>query len=129
MTGSTSQKTGFTEKEILKQLDLAFQGTPNEYYPIGKQGDIKYNFFFDLEHGYFYTAGNRIHLYADANRWAIVFEKVGFSDGSAELELTFFGNCLINQRKAGSHGQYLSNSSFFKIIKNPNYSYCLFHSK
>src|SRR5689334_12802499 len=86
----------FTENEILHQLDLAFNGTPNEYYPEGQPGDIKYNFFLDLEHGYCETAGNRIHLYADSTRWAIVFEKSGYQNrgGSAEIELNYVGNCI-----------------------------------
>jgi hypothetical protein len=34
---------------------------PRHYYPAGEKGDIQYHFWFDLEHGYFATAGSRIH--------------------------------------------------------------------
>ncbi|RZJ46331.1 MAG: hypothetical protein EOO44_22835 [Flavobacterium sp.] len=79
----------FNETEILEQLDLAFNGIPSKYYPTGQPGDIKYNFFLDLEHGYCETAGSRIHLYADSARWIIVFEKSGYQNRgtSAEIEL------------------------------------------
>ncbi|MET0638054.1 MAG: hypothetical protein ABWZ25_18635 [Chitinophagaceae bacterium] len=72
----------------------------------------------DFEHPYLYTAGSRITLFADSTRWAIVFEKVGYGEG-AELELTFFGNCLVNQPKQGLNGQYLGNCSYFQLI-TPN---------
>jgi hypothetical protein len=88
----------FTENEILNQLDLAFKGIPSEYYPEGRPQDIKYNFFLDLEHGYCETAGNRIHLYGDSTRWAIVFEKSGYQNRgtSAEIQLDYVGNCITS---------------------------------
>jgi len=83
----------FTETEILDQLNLAFKG---QYSPAATPKDIKYNFFLDLEHGYFETAGNRIHLFADSSRWAIIFEKNGYQNRgfSATIELYYFGNCI-----------------------------------
>lgn len=86
----------FTEKEILEEFDYAFYDKAGKYFPKGKQGDIKYNFFFDLEHGYFLTAGNRIHLYSDDKRWAVVFEKNGYSSKAFSflIELNYFGNCV-----------------------------------
>jgi hypothetical protein len=69
MTNDIPAKASFTEKEILNQLDLAFQGIPSEFYPAEKEENIKYNFFLDLEHGCFSTAGNRIHLYAERNSY------------------------------------------------------------
>ena len=80
-------KMGFTETEKLEQLDLAFNGVPSKYYPAGRNEDIKYNFFLDLEHGYCETAGNRIHLYADSTRWAIVFEKSGYQNRGTSAEI------------------------------------------
>jgi len=114
----------FTESEILHQLDLAFNGTPSEYYPEGRSGDIKYNFFLDLEHGYCETAGNRIHLYADSTRWAIVFEKSGFQNrgGSAEIELDYVGNCIDYPIDKYPERNYITNSSRVILIDPKEFS-------
>jgi len=86
-----NRKMEFTENEILEKVDLVFKGIPTDDYPQGNKEDIKYNFFLDLEHGYCVTAGNKIHLYADKNRWAIVFEKCGYQNrgDDAEIELQY----------------------------------------
>jgi hypothetical protein len=89
----------YTKEDILKDLE--------DLHP--------YKQLPDFEHPYLHTAGNRITLFADSTRWAIVFEKTGYGEG-AELELTYFGNCLISQSKQGLYGQYLSNSSYFSLI-------------
>ncbi|MBK9449871.1 MAG: hypothetical protein IPN95_10820 [Bacteroidetes bacterium] len=81
------KEMAFDEKEILGELDLAFNGTPSKYFPAGQPEDIKYNFFLDLEHGYCETAGNRIHLYADSTRWVIVFEKSGYQNRGTSAEI------------------------------------------
>jgi Homeodomain-like domain len=54
--------------------------------------------FVDLEHPYFYTANSRLTLYADETRWAMVFEKSGYTPRGfrIELQLNYFGNCLEN---------------------------------
>src|SRR6478672_9389427 len=66
-------------------------------------------------------AGSRITLFADSTRWAIVFETIEpGQDG--ELILYHFGNCLINQKKEGLYGQYLSNTSFFRLITPEDYA-------
>ena len=77
-----------------------------------------YNFFLDLEAGYFYTAGSRINLYADKSRWAIVFEKSGFGNrsGRAEIVLNYFGNCLLNLDRAGYEDKYICNSKWLTLI-------------
>jgi len=92
----------YTKADILKALD---------------DEDV-YNFFLDLEHGYFYTAGSRINLYSDESRWAIVFEKSGFGNrsGRAEIELNYFGNCLLNLDKAGYEDAYTCNSKYLTLI-------------
>lgn len=66
------------------------------------------NLFMNLEHGYFYTATSQINLYADSNRWAIVFEKSGYHNRKmvSEIELTYYGNCLINLPKDNEGNQY-----------------------
>jgi hypothetical protein len=113
----------FTEEEILKQLDLAFQGIPNEYYPEGRPDDIKYNFPLDLEHGYCVTAGSKIHLYADKTRWAIVCEKSGYQNrgGDAEIELDYFGNCVSYAVDKYPERNYISNASNIVLISGEEY--------
>lgn len=108
----------YNENDILEQLDLAFNETPSKYYPTGRPEDIKYNFFLDLEHGYFETAGNRIHLYADSTRWVVVFEKSGYQNRktSAEIELNYVGNCIDYQVDKYPERNYITNSSTITII-------------
>jgi hypothetical protein len=86
----------FTEEDVFEELDQAFNDKPSKYFPAGKPGDTRYNFFLDLEHGYCETAGNKIHLYADSTRWAVVFEKSGYNNrGScAEIQIDYVGNCI-----------------------------------
>jgi hypothetical protein len=92
----------YTTQEILNDLD----------------SNVIYEFFLDLEHGYFFTAGSRINLFADNERWAIVFEKSGYGNrsGRAEIELNYFGNCLINKPGAGLNNQFISNTNFVTLI-------------
>jgi hypothetical protein len=108
----------FTETEILEQLDLAFNGTPSKYYPVGRPEDIKYNFFLDLEHGYCETAGSRIHLYADSTRRIIVFEKSGYQNRgtSAEIELNYIGNCIDYPVDKYPERNFITNSSRIILI-------------
>ncbi|UOU97057.1 hypothetical protein MUU74_11180 [Chryseobacterium daecheongense] len=114
----------YTESEILKQLDLAFKGEPSKYYPEVRSQDIRYNFFLDLEHGYFETAGNRIHLYANENQWAVVFEKSGYQNRStkAEIELDYIGNCVkyIVDKYPGRN--YISNASNIVLVDSDEYA-------
>lgn len=108
----------FNETEILEQLDLAFNGEPNKYYPSGRPEDIKYNFFLDLEHGYFETAGNRIHLYADSTRWIVAFEKSGYQNRgtSAEIELVYIGNCVDYPINKHPDRNYITNANNIILI-------------
>src|SRR5690606_12484622 len=108
----------FDEKEILKQLDQAFKGTPNEHFPKGRPEDVTYNFFPDLEHGYFVTAGSRIHLYADSTRWAIVFEKSGYENRGfcGGIDLNYFGNCIDYPIDVFPERNYISNTSSIVLI-------------
>ena len=113
----------FTEDDILNQLDLAFKGIPNEYYPIGNAGDIKYNFILDLEHGYCETASSKIHLYADTNRWAIICEKAGYQNrgGDAEIELYYFGNCINYPIAKYPERNYITNVNRIILISGEEY--------
>jgi hypothetical protein len=112
------QPNMFTEHEILEQLDLAFNGTPSEYYPAVRPQDIKYNFFLDLEHGYCEIAGSRIHLYADSERWVIVFEKSGYQNRrtSAEIDLSYIGNCIRYPVDKYPERDYITNSARVILI-------------
>ena len=108
----------YCESEILEQLDLAFNELPSKYYPSARPQDVKYAFFLDLEHGYFATAGSRIHLYADTVRWAIVFEKNGyFNRGtSAEIELVYIGNCIDYPVQKDEERNYITNTESIVLI-------------
>lgn len=113
----------FTENDILRKLDLAFFGTPSDDYPIGNEGDIKYNFFLDLEHGYCESAGNKIHLYADQDRWAIVFEKCGYQNRGdrSEIELNYVGNCINYPIDSYPERNYITNSNNISLITSEEY--------
>jgi hypothetical protein len=92
----------YSKEDILKELE----------------DNSPYKFFLDLEHGYFYTAGSRITLLGDNERWAIVFEKTGFANrsGHAEIELNYYGNCLINLEIAGFEDQFICNAKYLILI-------------
>lgn len=96
----------YSPKDILEYLEGYDQET--------------YHFIIDLEHPYFFTAGSRLTLYADETRWAIVFEKSGYSTGSgaAEIEFTYFGNCLENLKSEIPGNETTSNRSTEWIINN-----------
>ncbi len=113
-----NKKMTFTQQEILEELDLAFQDKQGAYFPLKKDEEIIYNFFPDLEHGYFFTAGSKIHLYADSSRWAIVFEKSGYSNRgyAARIELDYFGNCINYIKEVSGKWEYISNSQILTLI-------------
>ena len=95
-----------TKEEILNELERYDQAT--------------YHFFIDLEHPYFHTASSKLILFADKERWVIVFEKSGYANRGyrAEIELTYFGNCLINMQAEGSEEGLTSNSKTVVLIDN-----------
>ena len=113
----------FRESDILHKLDQAFNGIPFDDYPEGNLKDIKYTFFLDLEHGYCYTAGSKIHLYADARRWAIVFEKCGYQNraSAATIELTYIGNCVNYPIDIYPERSYISNVNSITLIEAEEY--------
>jgi hypothetical protein len=96
--------TSFTQKDILDYLEATDQET--------------YHFTIDFEHPYFHTAGSRLTLYADDKRWAIVFEKSGYSNSGyrGEIELTYFGNCLKDLQSQGSPEGFTSNMDGVVVI-------------
>jgi hypothetical protein len=99
--------SSFIQKDILDYLEETDQET--------------YHFFIDFEHPYFHTAGSRLTLYADEKRWAIVFEKSGYSNTGfrGEIELTYFGNCLTNLQSDGSADGFTSNMKNVVLIDTP----------
>ncbi len=113
----------FNEAEILTELDLAFNNTPSNYFPEGQTGDVKYNFFLDLENGYCYVASSRIHLYADSTRWAIVFETAGYETRSfdAEITLNYIGNCIDYPIDKYPERSYITNSSRIILIEGAEF--------
>ncbi len=74
-----------------------------------------YKFFLDLEDGYLNISSNKIHLFADENRWAVVFEKNGYHNRQMAIrkELIFYGNCLSNLDRGGLDNKYICNAKFF----------------
>jgi hypothetical protein len=104
MTKQTNKSMPYSQKDILEYLERYDQET--------------YHFFVDLEHPYFFTAGSRLTLYADETRWAIVFEKSGYSTGSntAEIEFAYFGNCLTNLKSEIPGNETTSNMSSIRLI-------------
>jgi hypothetical protein len=100
--------TTFTQQDILRYLESYDQET--------------YHFHIDFEHPYFYTAGTRLTLFADENRWAMVFEKSGYSTGNncAEIELTYFGNCLQNLKSGLAGDETTSNIKSVILIDGKN---------
>ena len=96
-----SKMTTYTQKEVLNDLDQAGVTDP-------------YKFWFDLNDAYVNPSGSRMTLFADKERWAIVFEKSGYDAKglNISLELTYFGNCLCNLEKAGSDNQFTCNSKW-----------------
>ena len=95
----------FTANDIVESLDNCIIDEPNWFY-------------MDLGHGYLYTANSRLTLYADDDRWAIVFEKNGYGNraGRIELELNFFGNCLRNLDRVGADDRYFCNAKWITLV-------------
>ncbi len=91
----------YTQNDIIKDLESAWIPDPAKRFPLWKDDRIL-------------LSGSRISLFADNTRWAIVFEKVGDSDQAEcmEMELTYFGNSLINQDIGGLNHQFVSNTKW-----------------
>jgi hypothetical protein len=77
-----------------------------------------YRFFVDLSHGYFFNATTRLHVFADRDRWAMVFETAGYGNRtrSMEIELFHFGNCLLDLPRAGLDGLYECNMQTVELV-------------
>jgi hypothetical protein len=108
----------YTETSILAHFDPHLNIEMQNYYPRGRKQDIHYHFWLDLEAGYCDTAGSRIHLYADDERWAVVAEKSGYQNrgARAEIELYYFGNCIDYPVNSYSERDYIANMENIELI-------------
>ncbi|HVD97413.1 MAG TPA: hypothetical protein VNB90_04350 [Cytophagaceae bacterium] len=90
----------YKQSDILKQLESAGNPDPYKFFPMLENDN--------------YLSSNRINLFADETRWAIVFEIVSYSTqaGCIVEELIYFGNCLTNLDKAGLYNQYTCNAKY-----------------
>lgn len=110
--------------KIKETLGMDIDELKTQVYELAKYleetGQETYHFFIDFEHPYFYPAGSRLTLYADENRWAIVFEKSGYSTGNncGEIELAYFGNCLKNLHNGIAGDVTTSNMKHVILINN-----------
>ncbi|WP_316787820.1 DUF7003 family protein [Pedobacter frigoris] len=114
----------FTEKDILDKLDNTFLRKPDYDFPVSDiPGATKYNFFFDLENPVCEIAGSKIHLFADAKRWAIVFETNGYNPSGSRVEsdLVYVGNCINYKVEKYPEHTYISNVATFELVTPEEY--------
>jgi len=85
----------YTVNKILTELDNTFILSTNPLDPNNRKYD--YTFFLDLEHGYSFNAGSKIHLYADEENRAVIFETLVYQNRGDRFanELIYIGNCII----------------------------------
>jgi hypothetical protein len=67
-------------------------------HTLDHSNDNYYCSFVSLGHPYSYLIDARLNLFRADEQWAIVVERLGYNPrgGSIELELFYYGNCLIN---------------------------------
>jgi len=101
------EKIMFTQSDILKDLEDLYGPNYRKVFPAygGPEFHMK-------------VSSNKIHLYADEYRWAIVFETIGYSTpaGNIDTELIYFGNCLQKLDKTGADDQYITNIIFLQNL-------------
>lgn len=106
--------TQYNESDIFHELLCVVQNKPGRYFPTKNEPDKVYNFFLDLEKAYSYVAGSRIHVFADEQDWAIVFESNQYDAHGldAQISLNYIGNCI----------QYpIQNLPKYRIISNTHW--------
>jgi hypothetical protein len=105
-----------TEKEILSNLDDTY-----------KFGD--YFQFIQLGHPYSCLIDSRLNVFwGDDDRWAIAAERLGYNEraGEIELEIYYYGNCLINLEEYNNQQinyytlRNIDSDSFFKTTDGPD---------
>jgi hypothetical protein len=74
-------------------------------HALDHSNDNYYCSFVSLGHGYSYLIDVRLNLFRADERWAIVIERLGYTPrgGYIELELFYYGNCLINLEEYNNH--------------------------
>lgn len=104
-----------TEKEVLDTLD----NYRNGYDPA----------FVQLGHPYVYPIDSRMNVFRNNQaQWALAIEVLGYSPRSEPigLEITYYGNCLINLDDNGEHSSNsycvlpIDEESFYKTIEHEN---------
>ena len=100
------------------QLLAAFDAAAVEQYAAVAGRPVDYEFFLDLEHGYWVTAGSRLHLYADEGRWAMVMEKVGYMNRGDVIsaELYYFGNAYRPIIETHGEAAKTSNTKYITLV-------------
>ena len=65
---------------------------------LDHSNDGYYCHFIRLNHPYVYLIDTRLNLFCDGNSWAIAAEILGYPPrgGQIELQVFYYGNCLIN---------------------------------
>lgn len=107
----------YTKHSILAHFDS--QNPEREkFYPAATEDSTFYHFWLDLEHGYCKTAGSRIHLYANNEKWAVVTEKSGYFNRGlyAGIELNYFGTCIDYVVRESPYGTNMSNTVDIELI-------------
>jgi len=85
LSSQTMNNKKLSEQDILHTLDLSNDG----YYCT----------FVDLGNGYSYLIDTRLNVFrGDNERWVIAIERLGYNPraDAIELEIYYYGNCLIN---------------------------------
>jgi len=98
-----------SENEILLTLDNS-----------NRLGD--YCHFISLGHPYSYLIDCRLNIFRGENdRWAVVAERLGYNPraGGVELQLDYFGNCLLNLEEYNS--QLTNYYTVYAIIEDNNF--------
>lgn len=100
----------YTKEDILKDFD-SNGGEKNPY-----------KFFLTLEDPYISISSNKIHLYADKERWAVIFESNGYDTHGYCIRKAhnYYGNCLSNLDNAGLNGMYILNTKYFILCSEEN---------
>ena len=110
-----------TEDEILLTLD---NSNRSGYY----------SHFIQLGHPYSYLIDCRLNIFrGEGDKWAIAAERLGYSErgGAIELEIDYFGNCLVNLEQY--NGQITNNYTLYPVehddltdvsYLNPEPKYC-----
>ena len=65
---------------------------------LDHSNDGYYCHFIPLNHPYVYLKDTRLNLFCDGNSWAIAAEILSYPPrgGQIELQVFYYGNCLIN---------------------------------